>query len=237
MGPPKAANILRESLCRGADKVDPADRPQVRRRRHAGHLGRPPAGDREARDLRPGPGRPPGHRRRHRPGGPADGGEAGHPADHLRGGRPGDRRRPDHRPARPRLRLGDRPLHAAVPADGGRLGQHAAPALGPPPDRAQAGRDRQASTPRSGRSGPSSSPPARSRRTWRPRPQDPGLDGGRHRRRRRRASAWPARRPRSTRSTSWSWRAPRARPSSRPRRPSPRWWRSWSTNTSSGRRP
>jgi electron transfer flavoprotein beta subunit len=52
-----------------------------------------------------------------------------------------------------------------------------------------------------------------------------------------RPSAWPARRRRSTRSTSWSWRAPRARPSSPPPRPSPPWWRSWSTSTSSGRRP
>ena len=66
--------------------------------------------------------------------------------------------------------------------------------------------------------------------------RDPGLDGGRHRRQPGGASAWPARPPRSTRSTSWSSRAPRARPSRRLPRPSRRWWRSWSTNTSSGRR-
>ena len=71
----------------------------------------------------------------------------------------------------------------------------------------------------------------------RPRPEDPGLDGRRHRRRPPSASAWPARRPRSTRSTSWSWRAPRARRSSPRPRPSRPWSPSWSTSTSSGRRP
>ena len=101
MGPPKAADILRESLFRGADRVI-----LLTDRKFAGAdtLATSYAlqcAVAEGRALRPRAVRPPGHRRRHRPGGPAAGREARHPADHLRRDDHRDRRRQDRRPSAP----------------------------------------------------------------------------------------------------------------------------------------
>ena len=115
--------------------------------------------------------------------------------------------------------------------------EHAPPALGPPADGAEARRD-----PRRARGAPGAV--AGVRDAGGARGATCALAAWRSRSGRRttsasppRRSAWPARPPRSTRSTSWSSRAPRARRSSPPPRPSRPWWRSSSTSTSSGRRP
>ena len=134
MGPPAAVQVLRESLYRGADEVDPAHRQGLRRRRHAGHELRAVAGGAQAGRLRPRALRPPGDRRRHRPGGPADRREARLPADHLREphrrarGAGGRRGRRHHRHALHRGRLRDAHLLAPLPAHGHRRGQRAAAA-------------------------------------------------------------------------------------------------------------
>ena len=141
MGPPKAADILRESLWRGADRVV-----LLTDRRFAGadtlatsvalqkaieKIGRydlilagRQAIDGDTAQV-----------------GPQTAEKLGIPQITYAESDPGDRRRPDHRPTRPGRRLGDRPLPDAVPADGRRLGEHAPPALGPPAAGAQAGRD------------------------------------------------------------------------------------------------
>ena len=141
MGPPKAAEVLRECALPRRRPGDPAHRPQVRRRRYPGHL-------LHAADAR--------SRRSARfdlvfcgrqaidgdtaQVGPQTAEKLGIPQItyaetilEIADGR-------DHRPARLRLRHGDGQLHAALPADRGGLGQPAPPAVGPPAHAHQAGR-------------------------------------------------------------------------------------------------
>ena len=100
MGPPKATNILREALFRGADKVV-----LLTDRKFAGAdtLATSVALQWRSRSSTASTCsvRPPGHRRRHRPGGPADGREARHPADHLRRVRSSSSPRPRSRRSAP----------------------------------------------------------------------------------------------------------------------------------------
>ena len=73
--------------------------------------------------------------------GPAGGGEAGRAADHLCRGHPAPGRGRDRGAAGVRARHGDGQVQPALPADRGRQRQPAAPALRPPADRQQAGSD------------------------------------------------------------------------------------------------
>jgi len=236
-GPAQGAGILRDVAWRGVDKVILlTDRQVAGADTLATSLVLQKAIEKIGR-LRLGPRWAPGDRRRLRPGRSADGREAGHPPDHLRGVRPGDRRRPDHRPARPGT--GSEIVRCQMPCLLDVVGSANTPR--PPSVRRQiagkAGRDPGEYAALSNEMGPSSRPTRRWRPTWTPTacgsrsgPRTTSVPA-------RRSSALPARPPRSTRSTSWSSRAPRARRSRPLPRPSRRWWRSWSTSTSSGRRP
>jgi hypothetical protein len=138
MGPPKAANILRDCLFRGADRVI-----LLTDRKFAGadtlatsyvlQCAVQKAGPFDlvlcGRQAIDGDTAQVGPQTAEKLGIPQITYAETHHRDHLD---------PRHRRARPRLRFGDRPLHAAGPAHGRRLGQHASARQRPPPDGAQA---------------------------------------------------------------------------------------------------
>ena len=121
MGPPKAADVLRDCLWRGADRaILLTDRRAAASDTLATSYILAQAvrtvGPLRLRLLRPA-----GDRRRHGPGRTAIGGEAGHHADHLPGGVAGRRRRRGADPPQCGPRLGDRRGQAAGAGDGDRI--------------------------------------------------------------------------------------------------------------------
>ena len=218
MGPPKAANILRESLFRGADKVDPADGPQVRRRGHAGDLRTPcsapsrswtsfdlvlcgrQAIDGDTAQV-----------------GPQTAEKLGIPQItyaetiiDIADGKITAQRALDHgseivRCTLPCLLTVVGSANTPRPAS---VRRRMALKLAATPIEYAALRERwpEFETDRCPRGLPD-----------RARPEDARLDGRGHRRRRRTASAWPVRPHRSTRSTSWSWSGTESKDDLRPR--------------------
>ena len=139
MGPPKAADVLRDCLYPRGRSGDSADRPSGGGQRHVGDQLYPQPGDPDDRPLRFRLLRPAGHRRRHGPGGAAVRREAGHSTGDV----------PGARSLAVRRRGADSPQHwawlgvgrgeAARAGHGGADGQHSASAGGEAGDASEAG--------------------------------------------------------------------------------------------------
>ena len=217
----------------------PADRPQVRRRRHAGHFLRPAAARSRssARSIsssaaaRPSTATPPRSARRLAE-------KLGIPQITYAESDRRARGRQDHRPARPRLRLRDRALHAA---------RACSPSSARPTRRGPASVRRRierklAAAPERVRRPPRAVARVRDRRgprgvPGRARPEDPRLDGRGHRRRPR-SSIGLAGSPTQVHKINFvvleSTESKTIPPTPEGNRGDDR--RNWSTNTSSGRR-